>query len=176
MATERTPSPSSPPSECAADEILSALEPRDRLFVRALLRGETPSASAAIAGWRSHDAALMALGRPQVRDALLAIAPLLATDAEGERLARAILRPYAVARMAGLLNVKGQNGLAAARDLLDGDPGARSDAARLRRAAEERARSRGGAADKSRYGKLAASLPGDRVLPPAADIDDLPSA
>lgn len=139
--------PSQP--ERTPDEILEALETRERAFVRAILRGLSPEESAAFAGWQGDRTPMLVLGRPHVRDALLALAPLLATDPAGTALARRILAPYALARVAGLLSVKGQNGLAAARDLLDQDGPRIPD---LRRLAEQRARARGGTADNPRSG------------------------
>lgn len=138
------------------DEILEALETRERAFVRAILRGLSPEESAAFAGWQGDRTPMLVLGRPHVRDALLALAPLLATDPQGTALARRILAPYALARVAGLLTVKGQNGLAAARDLLDQAQAAPRD---LRRMAEARAMARSGGADNPRSGNPGPAQP-----------------
>lgn len=75
--------------------------------------------AAEAAGYRSEYATVDMLGRPLVRRALLALAPLLATDKAGQSVAHAILRPYAMARIAQNLDIPGQNGMAAARDLLE---------------------------------------------------------
>lgn len=147
---EREAATKSAQGERTPDEILDALETREATFVRAILRGLSPVESAVSAGWHSERTAMLVLGRPHVRDALLALAPLLAVDKAGEARAREILRPYALARIAGLLAVNGQNGLAAARDLLDSE-GSRGSPGDLRRRLEERARTRGGTADNAAY-------------------------
>lgn len=142
-----------PPSN--AWDTLDACTASERAFVMELLRGETPEDAAASVGWTSAKTVLDVLGRVQVRGAIQALAPMLATDPAGEAIARRLLRPYALARTAGLLDVPGQNGLAAARDLLDGSPG-KGDGDALRRAWESRATRRGstasGASDNGQYG------------------------
>jgi hypothetical protein len=165
MPRKRKPTgnpPATDPSEGLDwDAALAPLADAERTFVRALLRGDSPESAAAYAGWSEESMAIKVLGRPQVRRALLALAPLLAVDAAGEARARAILRPFALLRIAGLLDIRGQNGLAAARDLLDATSGP-GEAGRLRRAAEERARARSGGSDNRRYG-----APGDARDPQA---------
>lgn len=135
--------------ERSAEEILDALETRERAFVRGLLRGETCEQATLSATWTDARTGFVVLGRPHVRDAILALAPLLAVDDAGEKRARELMRPYALACLASHVRARGPGALAAARDLLDSTA---SEPANLRRALEQRARARGGGADNPRYG------------------------
>lgn len=149
---------------------LAPLTQAERSFVRSMLRGEDPDLAAAGAGWQGDLRGVDLLGRPLVRRALLALAPLLASDPRGRGIARGILRPFALARLADSLDVPGQSGLAAAREILAGTGGAASDP---RRTWEARAARTGpgageapgvparGRSDNGAYGNPA---PGQRLV------------
>lgn len=148
-------------------ECMSALTSGERRFVRGLIRQEDPELAADAAGMRDDARVIDLLGRPQIRRAILTLAPLLATTPTGEALARVLVRPYALQRQVRLLDNAGTTGLSAARDLLEtstptkGDPRRAWEARAAGRAREDRAT---GAADKAGYGTSASTA---RDLPKA---------
>jgi hypothetical protein len=133
---------------------LDPLRPRDRAFVIRLLAGDSWRGALHAAGYRPRIPSLTltaVLGRPAVRAALEALAPLLAVDAQGEQRARELLRPYALSRLAARLGDPTTAGIGAARDLLD-VPAAPGPSLRQRAEARAATRNKQGGADNGHYG------------------------